>query len=258
MSRGLEDALASVVDALERAGIDYTVSGALAMADHGYPRATRALDLQVRVETHQVLDDAREHVEGQPRRVDALTWSMGDRWDVGFHPVRDQLAARAVENRVEGRLFEGDDRRYWIAPLDALLVLKVREHLRFPQDLERVDDVLKLLARNHDALDVDELDQLLELNPDGRRTWEEQVEPDRGGTRSSGKIPCGGRRPHGAPPRGASPGKEPGTRRGPSGRCRPRWTPGIPATPAGPPEHLRRLQVTQLYDVYNRADPGRG
>lgn len=177
MTAGIEDALASVVDALEEAGIDYTVSGALAMAYHGYPRATRDLDLQVRIEDTEALDRALDHVEGRPRRVDSLTWSMGDRWDVEFYPVREALDARAMENRVEGQLFEGDPRRYWIVPLEALLVLKVREHLRFPDDLKHVDDVRKLLARNHDTLDVDELDELLALDPDWQRAWDERIEP---------------------------------------------------------------------------------
>ena len=42
----LEDVL-SVLDALERAGVHYAVFGGLAMAAHGFDRATRDLDLFV-------------------------------------------------------------------------------------------------------------------------------------------------------------------------------------------------------------------
>jgi hypothetical protein len=62
-------------------------------------------------------------------------------------------------------------------PLEALLVLKVREHVRHGHGLKHIADVQALLARNHDKLDLDELERLLDLDARWRKAWEEWVEP---------------------------------------------------------------------------------
>lgn len=176
MSRGLDEVLEVVVGALSEAGIEHAVSGALAMAYHGYPRATQGLDIQVRVGSRGIIDELRDGLQETPQRIDDLTWRFDRRWEVEFHMTRTELERRAIASKVKGQLFEDNTQRYWITGLEALLVLKIREHLRYPQDLKHIDDVRKLLARNHDRLDVDELEELLALDPAWEQAWDELVE----------------------------------------------------------------------------------
>lgn len=81
-----------------------------------------------------------------------------------------------MENRERGQLFEEHAREYWVVPLEALMVLKLREHLHYPADLKYVDDVRKLLTRNRDRLDADELEELLSLDPRWSEEWDAIVE----------------------------------------------------------------------------------
>jgi hypothetical protein len=62
----LEDVL-TVLDALERAGVRYAVFGGLAMAAHGFDRATRDLDLFVAPDAANV-ERLRGGVDGRLRR----------------------------------------------------------------------------------------------------------------------------------------------------------------------------------------------
>lgn len=85
-----------------------------------------------------------------------------------------------MANRIQDSLFEDRERSFWIVPLEALLVLKVREHLHYPDDLKHIDDIRKLIARNHDQLDKEELGSLLELKEEWQGTWENLVEGSSG------------------------------------------------------------------------------
>lgn len=177
MTRHIEEVVELVVQALDEAGVEYAVSGALASAFHGYARATQDLDIQVRIEQPEGLEPIHALMPEGTRRIDHLTWRLDDRWEVEFYPTSSQLEQRAMETRVEGQIFEGVETTYAIVALEPLLVLKVREHLKYPYDLKHIDDIRKLLARNADRLDVEELERLLALDPEWGEAWDELVEP---------------------------------------------------------------------------------
>lgn len=51
MALDLIGELERVIDALDAAGIEYALCGGLALAVHGYPRATKDIDILLRIET---------------------------------------------------------------------------------------------------------------------------------------------------------------------------------------------------------------
>jgi len=187
---GVGAALSRATRLLERRGIPYAISGSLAAAYHGYVRATEDVDLQVAIEELSELEDAAEDLGPEVRCIDVRTWRFPGDVDVELYPVEDELDEHAMANRVEGTLpgaDEGEDegdapakadpgRIGWFVPLEALLVLKVREHVRHGHGLKLLDDVQQLLARSHDRLDVETLEALLGLDPAWEAAWEEHVE----------------------------------------------------------------------------------
>jgi hypothetical protein len=191
---GVGAALSRATRLLERRGIPYAISGSLAAAYHGYVRATEDVDLQVAIEELSELEDAAEDLGPEVRVVDVRTWRFPGDVDVELYPVEDELDEHAMANRVEGTLpgadegeDEGEDegdapakadpgRIGWFVPLEALLVLKVREHVRHGHGLRHLADVQQLLARSHDRLDVETLEALLGLDPAWEAAWEEHVE----------------------------------------------------------------------------------
>jgi hypothetical protein len=187
---GVGAALSRATRLLERRGIPYAISGSLAAAYHGYVRATEDVDLQVAIEELSELEDAAEDLGPEVRVVDVRTWRFPGDVDVELYPVEDELDEHAMANRVKGTLpgaDEGEDegdapakadpgRIGWFVPLEALLVLKVREHVRHGHGLKHLADVQQLLARGHDRLDVETLEALLGLDPAWEAAWEEHVE----------------------------------------------------------------------------------
>lgn len=169
-------ALETALDVLETTGIPYAISGTLAAVHHGYLRATEDLDIQVAIDDTTELEAAAEHLPPDVRRIDVRTWRFPGDVDVKLHEVRDQLDERSTATRVEGTVPGEDGRTAWFVGLEPLLVLKIREHVRQDRSLKHVGDVRKLIARNHDRLDVDALEELLALDPAWAAAWDEMVE----------------------------------------------------------------------------------
>lgn len=169
-------ALLGTVDVLEAAGIEYAVTGSLAAAHHGYVRATEGVDIQVAVQDLDELEDASEHLPAHVRRLDAATWEFPPAVPVELYAVRSELDRLSMAGRERSQIAGQLDREVWVVPLEALLVLKVREHVRHGHGLKHIADVQELLARNHDRLDVERLKELLALDPAWEQAWEQWVE----------------------------------------------------------------------------------
>lgn len=165
------------VELLDGSGIDYAVTGSFASAHHGHVRATEDVDISVAVEDLQVLEELSTQLPPGTRRVDATTWAFAGGALVELYPVTDELDRIALDGRVGTSLPDDGDRIVWVVPLEALLVLKVREHVRHGHGLKHIADVQALLARNADTLDVEELERLLALDPAWEETWDQLVEP---------------------------------------------------------------------------------
>lgn len=172
----VREALETALDVLETAGIPYAISGSLAAAHHGYVRATEDIDIQVAVDDVSELDAAAEALPPQARRRDPRTWGFPGGIDVELYEVRDELDERSMATRVEGTVPGDDDRTAWFVDLEPLLVLKIRERVRHGHGLKHVADIQQLIARNHDRLDVAELEDLLSLDPAWEQAWDERVE----------------------------------------------------------------------------------
>lgn len=153
------------------------MTGSFASAHHGHVRATDDVDISVAIEDLNVLEDLGTQLPPGTRRIDVTTWAFAGGALVELYPVTDDLDRIALAGRVEGSLPDGGDRIIWVVPLEALLVLKVREHVRHGHGLKHIADVQALLARDADALDVEELERLLALDPAWGQAWDELVEP---------------------------------------------------------------------------------
>ncbi len=172
----LQTALETTLEVLEAAEIDHAISGSLAAAHHGYVRATEDIDIQVAIDDLSQLDAAADRLPPEVRRIDVETWRFPGAIDVELYRVRDELDEACMASRVEGHLPDGGSRRSWFVPLEALLVLKIREHVRHGHGHKHLADIEQLLARNHDRLDVEELEDLLALDPAWEQAWDELVE----------------------------------------------------------------------------------
>lgn len=75
MALSLVDEFEGIVAALEAAGVDYALVGALAVAVHGCPRATADIELLVRPES---LDHARAVARGSGFTLEALPLRFRD------------------------------------------------------------------------------------------------------------------------------------------------------------------------------------
>jgi hypothetical protein len=175
MSR-LLGALHGSLEALEAEGIPHAISGSLAAAHHGYIRATEDVDIQVAIESPTELQAAAGRLADGVQRIDARTWSFAREVTVELYEVRDRLDEEAMAHRVEGPLPGDEETTTSFVGLEELMVLKLREHVRHGHGLKHVADVQQLLARNHDRLDGERLDELLALDPEWRGTWDELVE----------------------------------------------------------------------------------
>lgn len=175
MSR-VQDALEVAIETLQAAGIEHAISGSLAAAFHGYVRATEGVDLQVAIDELSELEEAAQLLPPEVRRIDVRTWRAPGGIDIELYPVEDALDEASMAGRVQGPTPGGKERTAWFVPLEALMVLKVREHVRHGHGLKHIADVQQLIARNHDRLDVDELERLLALDPDWEEAWDELVE----------------------------------------------------------------------------------
>lgn len=172
---GIEEALGDVIGSLDRCGISYAISGSLAAAYHGYVRATEDIDIQVAIEDPDQLEDLAEQLPPNARRIDAWTWSFPGEILVELYETQDELDEASMARRVEGPLPGG--KSGWFVDLEPLLVLKIREHVRHGHGHKHIADIEQLLARNHDTLDVDELERLLGLDPAWEAAWDELLEP---------------------------------------------------------------------------------
>lgn len=179
-------ALGTALDILEAAGVEYAISGSLAAAHHGYPRATEDVDIQVAIDSASELETLAQDLPPEARRIDVATWRFPGDIDVELYRTTDPLDERAMAGRVDGPLPSGgeDDREEdrsgtrtaWFVDLEPLLVLKIREHVRHGHGHKHIADIEQLIARNHDRLDVDRLDELLALDPAWEDAWDELVE----------------------------------------------------------------------------------
>ena len=151
----LVDAVASIIDQLERAGIDYAIGGAVSYSAWAEPRATRDIDLNVWVTTDR-LDDAFDvlaaagvHLDRPTARKDADERGMfvghfGEyRVDVFVPSVPFYEEARRRRRRV--RLAH---RETWVLSAETLAVFKM---LFFrPKDLADVQRLLEIQGRQMD------------------------------------------------------------------------------------------------------------
>ncbi len=170
------EALLQAVEILEEHEVPYAVTGSFASAYHGYVRATEDVDLAIQAEEQGRLEDISEDLSTRIRRVDAKTWNFPGDVTVELYPARETLEQVAIEERVRGQLRGEVARDLWFVPLETLLVLKVREHVRHGQGLKHLADIQQLIARNQDTLDREKLERLLALNPDWERAWKDKVE----------------------------------------------------------------------------------
>jgi len=138
-------AAAKIAEALERAGFDYAIGGALALAHWGVPRATVDIDIGVSAEPLQlphlfeVLKDAGCELDVQraaeaAARGDFGCRSEGVRVDV-FLPVLP-LARQVLERRV--RVPFGDREAWIVSAEDAALLKLLFGRTKDYADLERL------------------------------------------------------------------------------------------------------------------------
>jgi hypothetical protein len=111
------DAARSIADALEEAGIDYAIGGALAYAYYGIPRATNDIDLNVFPSSFAIPELVRALLHAgceidQPRVVEQLSTGndasarcLGWRVDIFAPslPVHESARERRVSHPLQGR-----------------------------------------------------------------------------------------------------------------------------------------------------------
>lgn len=168
----VQTALLRSVEILKEHAIPYAITGSFSAAHHGYVRATEDVDIQVAPsDRHQL--ETLDPLPPDITRIDPETWILPGDIHVELHPVQDDLDAYAMENRTQGTLA---NHTLWFVPLEALLVLKIREATRHGHGHKHYADIQHLLARNHDTIDPTKLETLLALDPTWQETWNEHIE----------------------------------------------------------------------------------
>lgn len=101
-----------------------------------------------------------ERVRGSFRRIDEATFRYRERFDVELYPATNPLDREAIARRVEVALFAASARLYPIVTVEDLLLIKIREYLKYP-DAQHVDDARRLLVANRRGLNVEYLEERL-------------------------------------------------------------------------------------------------
>jgi len=152
----LVDAVAAIVDACERCGLDYALGGALAYSAWAEPRATRDVDLNLWVSSERLpsafaaLESAGVSIDHERalREADERGMFIGRRGEyridvfVPSVPFYDEALQRRVRSRVAGR-------DVWVLSAETLAVFKML--FGRPKDLADVGRLLEIQRGNLDT-----------------------------------------------------------------------------------------------------------
>lgn len=153
------DALMLAADAIEAARVKYAVTGSFAASYYGVVRATADADVKIEA-GDEGLALIGERLRGSFRRIDETTFRYRERFDVELYPATNPLDREAIARRAEVALFPASARLYPIVTIEDLLLIKIREYLKYP-DTKHVDDARRLLVANRRGLDVEYLETRL-------------------------------------------------------------------------------------------------
>ena len=170
----VHDTLRNLVDRLEREGLDYAVTGAMALVAHGYRRFTEDVDILL---TPEALQRFRETVEGwgylpafegakKSFRVTSTRVKV-EVMTTGEYPGDGKPKSVSFPDPVEAREKKED---LWVIGLETLVELKLASGLTAPHRLKDLADVQELILHLHLPLELSErLDP--SVRPEYRRLW---------------------------------------------------------------------------------------
>jgi hypothetical protein len=177
----LVDAVASIIDHLERAGIDYAIGGAVSYSAWAEPRATRDIDLNIWVTADRldrafdVLTAAGVELDRAAARKDAEDRGMfvgrAGEYRVDVFVPSVAFYAEALRRRRRVRLAHRDT---WVLSAETLAVFKM---LFFrPKDLVDVQRLLEIQAEHMDCQFVRRsLVEMLGEDDERIRSWDQIV-----------------------------------------------------------------------------------
>jgi len=153
--------LQTVVAALDRAGIPHMVTGSMASAVHGQPRATRDIDLVIDPDVHTIeilvaaFEDERFYVGDARTAVASRDMfniiDVKTGWKVDLIIRKDRPFSREEFARRQPAVVAGVA-TYLATPEDAILS-KLEWHAMSGSDTQR-RDVIEMMVANADSLDL--------------------------------------------------------------------------------------------------------
>lgn len=142
----LKEELLSITEALRDGGIDYALCGGMAVALHGYPRATQDIDLIIVPDSIEQVRDVIEplgfHIDAglihfkEKTAEEVTVWRISRSQDVSLVTIDFILAGEFLEDVWAGRqeFSVGDSQsRLWAVSLEGLK--KMKRSSGRPQDL---------------------------------------------------------------------------------------------------------------------------
>ena len=148
--------------ALKSANVDYMIIGGVAVNAHGVLRATHDLDLMVRAEDSEALDDV----------LDVLGYKATDRRPDLAHYVRPdgtRLDVLYSRRPITAKLLEHPDTAKYsnleipIVSIEGLIGLKVQSFTDDPRRLRDLEDIMRLMQTNRGKLDMAEIQGYFDL-----------------------------------------------------------------------------------------------
>ncbi len=164
---------ALLVEPLERAGVDYMVTGGMAVAYYGRPRLTDDIDLVVRLAAPEAnrFDTIFPSDRYEVPDLAELTRRLADPWAGGIpvvhresalrahlHPAHDALHDWGFSRRQRGPLGEAEA---WFVPVEYLVVRKLDSNRGMVSD-HHLEDVLRVVRARGEALDHAAIERLAE------------------------------------------------------------------------------------------------
>lgn len=148
--------------ALKAAHLVYMVVGGVAVNAHGVLRATVDLDLMIRVEDSDALDDVLKGLgyNALDRRADLAHYARPDgaRLDVLYS--RRQITATLLEHPDIARY---SNLEIPIVSVEGLIGLKVQSFSDDPRRIRDLEDIMRLMKTNRDKLDMTEVTEYFDL-----------------------------------------------------------------------------------------------
>ena len=148
--------------ALKAARVEYMIVGGVAVNAHGVLRATLDLDVMVRSEDGDALDDVLTMLgyKSLDRRLDLAHYVRpdGTRLDVLYS--RRPITARLLEHPDIARYSNLD---IPIVSIEGLIGLKVQAFTDDPRRLRDLEDIMRLIKANRDKVDMVEVGEYFDL-----------------------------------------------------------------------------------------------